>query len=41
MSRYWLFDPTHVWSVMLGRLWAAHAQEAAVVGATSRHQITA
>jgi hypothetical protein len=40
MRRYWLFDPTQVWSVMLGRLWAAQAHDAAVVGAVTRHQIT-
>ncbi len=32
--------PAHVWRVMLGRLWAAHAHDAAVVGLTTRHQIT-
>jgi hypothetical protein len=40
MSRYALFAPTQVWRVMLGRLWAAHAHDAAVVGATTFHQIT-
>lgn len=40
IRRYWLFDPTQVWSVMLGRLWAAQAHDAAVVGAVTRHQIT-
>jgi hypothetical protein len=40
MSRYWLFEPTHVWSVMLGVLNDAHAHDAAVVGATTFHQIT-
>src|SRR6185295_2738190 len=40
IKRYWLFEPTQVWSVMLGRLWAAQAHDAAVVGAVTRHQIT-
>ena len=40
MSRYALFAPTQVWRVMLGRLWAAHAHDAAVVGATTFHQTT-
>src|SRR5206468_3285304 len=40
MSRYWLLDPRHVWSVMLGTDWAAHAHDAAVVGATTFHQMT-
>ena len=41
MSRSWPVDPTHVWSVMLGRDWAAHAHDAAVVGGVTFHQITA
>ena len=40
MRRYWLFDPRHVWRVMLGTDWAAHAHDAAVVGATTFHQMT-
>ena len=41
IRRYWLFDPTQVWRVMLGRLWPAQAHEAAVVGSVTLHQITA
>jgi hypothetical protein len=40
MRRYSLFDPTHVWIVMLGRACAAHAQDAEVVGRVVFHQIT-
>ena len=40
MSRYWLFEPTHVWSVIEGTLCDAHAQLAEVVGLVSFHHRT-
>ncbi len=41
ISRFWLFAPTHVWSVIDRVACDAHAQLAAVVGFTTFHQRTA
>ena len=39
IRRYWLFAPTHVWSVRLGRDWAAKAKPP-LVGVVTFHQIS-
>ena len=39
IRRYWLFAPTQVWSVRLGRDWAANAKPP-LVGVVTFHQIS-